>query len=68
VALPFTLKSILRSKEEVRKLKDFTMPCPTRPALLLLKFKTAEARNAVFRARAKLVGMAWGLDEDLTPL
>ncbi len=38
------------------------------PALLLLKFKIVEARNAVFRARAKLAGTAWGLDEDLTSL
>ncbi|CAM6031598.1 unnamed protein product, partial [Sphagnum compactum] len=51
-----------------------TLPCnyvaaaTPRPALLLLKFKTAEARSAVFRARAKLAGTAWGLDEDLTPL
>jgi hypothetical protein len=36
--------------------------------LLLLKFKTAEARSAVFKAKAKLAEMAWGLDEDLTPL
>ena len=39
-----------------------------RPALLLLKFKSAEARSAVFRARAKLAGTTWGLDEDLTPV
>jgi hypothetical protein len=38
------------------------------PTLLLLKFKTAKARSAVFRARAKLAGTAWGLEEDFTPL
>jgi hypothetical protein len=36
--------------------------------MLLLKFETTEACSAVFRARAKLAGTAWGLDEDLTPL
>ncbi len=39
-----------------------------RLALLLLKFKTVEACSTVFRARAKLARMAWGLDEDLTLL
>ncbi len=39
-----------------------------RLALLLLKFKTVEARSVVFRARAKLARMAWGLNEDLTLL
>jgi hypothetical protein len=34
----------------------------------LLKFKIAKARSAIFRARAKLAGTAWGLDKDLTPL
>ncbi len=48
--------------------RNYAAAVAPRPALLLLKFKTAEARSAVFRARAKLAGTAWGLDEDLTPL
>jgi hypothetical protein len=48
--------------------RNYATTIAPRPALLLLKFKTEEARSAVFRARAKLTGMAWGLDEDLTPL
>ncbi len=57
-----------------RRLPAKTLPrnyaAAPRLALLLLKFKTAEARSAVFkaRARAKLAGTAWGLDEDLTSL
>jgi hypothetical protein len=35
---------------------------------LLLKFKTVEACSAVLKARAKLDGMAWGFNEDLTSL
>jgi hypothetical protein len=31
VALPFTLKSILRQKKELWKLKDFTMPKKNKP-------------------------------------
>jgi hypothetical protein len=48
--------------------RNYAAAAPPRPALLLLKFKSVEARSAVFRARAKLAGTAWGLDEDLTPL
>jgi hypothetical protein len=48
--------------------RNYAVVAPPRPALLLLKFKSVEARSAVFRARAKLAGTAWGLDEDLTPL
>jgi len=48
--------------------RNYAAAAAPRLALLLLKFKTAEARNAVFRARAKLAGTAWGFDEDLTPL
>jgi broad specificity phosphatase PhoE len=48
--------------------RNYAAAAPPRPALLLLKFKFVEARSAVFRARAKLAGTAWGLDEDLTPL
>jgi len=48
--------------------RNYTTAAPPRPALLLLKFKIVEARSAVFRARAKLAGTAWGLDKDLTLL
>jgi len=48
--------------------RNYAAAVAPRPALLLLKFKTTEARNAIFKARAKLAEMAWGLDEDLTPL
>jgi hypothetical protein len=48
--------------------RNYAAVVAPQPALLLLKFKTAEARSAVFRARAKLAGTAWGLDEDLTLL
>ncbi len=48
--------------------RNYATSAAPRPALLLLKFKTAEARNAVFRATTKLAGMTWGFDEDLTPL
>ncbi len=48
--------------------RNYAAAVAPRPALLLLKFKTAKARSAVFRAKAKLAGMVWGLDEDLTPL
>ncbi len=47
--------------------RNYAVVVAPQPTLLLLKFKTAEARSAVFRARAKLAGTAWGLDEDLTP-
>jgi hypothetical protein len=46
--------------------RNYAAATAPRPDLLLLKFKTAKARNAVFGARAKLAGTAWGLDEDLT--
>jgi hypothetical protein len=48
--------------------RNYAVVTAPRLVLLLLKFKTAEARSAVFKARAKLVGTAWGLNEDLTPL
>jgi hypothetical protein len=48
--------------------RNYAVAAAPRPALLLLKFKTTEARSVVFRARAKLARMAWGLDEDLTLL
>jgi len=48
--------------------RNYATAAAPRPTLLLLKFKIAKARSAVFRARAKLAGTAWGLDEDLTPL
>jgi hypothetical protein len=38
-----------------------------RPESVLLKFATAEDRQAVLRARKSLAGTCWGLDEDLTP-
>jgi hypothetical protein len=47
-----------------RRLPTKTFPCnyvvvaAPQPTLLLLKFKTTEARNAVFRARTKLAGTA----------
>ncbi len=48
--------------------RNYAPAVAPRPALLLLKFKTTEARSAVFRAKAKLAGTAWGLDKDLTLL
>ncbi len=48
--------------------RNYAAATAPRPALLLLKSKTAEAHRVVFRARDKLAGTAWGLDEDLTPL
>jgi hypothetical protein len=48
--------------------RNYAVVVAPQPTLLLLKFKTAEARSAVFRARAKLAGTVWGVDEDLTPL
>ncbi|CAM6025195.1 unnamed protein product [Sphagnum balticum] len=58
-----------------RRLPAKTLPCnyaattALRLALLLLKFKTAEARSwSSGPVWATLAGMAWGLDHDLTPL
>ncbi|CAK9212785.1 unnamed protein product [Sphagnum troendelagicum] len=48
--------------------RNYAAAATPRPVLLLLKFKTTKARSMVFRARAKLAGMAWGLNEDFTPL
>jgi hypothetical protein len=48
--------------------RNYVAAIAPRPALLLLKFKTAKAHSVIFKARAKLAGTAWGLDEDLTPL
>ncbi len=48
--------------------RNYAADAASRPALLLLKFKTTKARNAIFRARAKLAETAWGFNEDLTPL
>jgi hypothetical protein len=47
---------------------NYTTVVAPRPPLLLLKFKTVEACSAVLKARAKLDGMAWGFNEDLTSL
>jgi len=38
--------------------RNYTVAAAPQPALLLLKFKTADARSAIFRARAKLAGTA----------
>jgi hypothetical protein len=38
-----------------------------KPLAVLLKFATGADRQAVLRARVRLAGSAWGLDEDLTP-
>jgi hypothetical protein len=48
--------------------RNYAVAAAPQPTLLLLKFKTTEACSTVFRARAKLAGTTWGLDEDLTPL
>jgi len=48
--------------------RNYAAAVAPRPTLLLLKFKIVEGLNAVFKARAKLAGTAWGLDKDLTPL
>ncbi len=48
--------------------RNYAAAATPRPALFLLKLKTAEACSAVSRAKAKLAGTAWGLNEELTPL
>jgi hypothetical protein len=49
--------------------RNYAATTALRLALLLLKFKTAEARSrSSGPVWATLAEMAWGLDQDLTPL
>ncbi len=41
---------------------------PAGPRPVLIEFHSAEDKLTVLRARRKLQGTTWGLEEDLTPL
>lgn len=70
LGLSVTVVSAVRQEVKKRSYAVGSSKEPERdvPAPVLIEFATAEDRLTVLKARRKLQGTRWGLEEDLTPL